>query len=412
MATGYGTAAFPGERRAPDAAPPGLPGLPAGMPADAPPPPSLPAPRPLDLPETVPAADLAKRLGVSQEAVDLARDAEVVDLHIDTFIPPRLWGYDPLKRHRRALFGRAFFGHLDLPRMSDGGLSAAMWSITTNPSRSPASRWRVLLRNLTAFQHLVARSKGRLELVGDHAAYRAARARGAHAVLLSIQGANAVEGAPDGWASLPDDRVLRATLVHLTNSALGTTNSPLSALRRDKGLRPLGRRIIQQMNQARAFVDLAHIHPQAFDDAVAVHDKTQPLLATHTGVDGVRPHWRNLSDDNLRAIADTGGVVGIIFSTSFLRRPGGPGDGAMVIEHMEHVIDVAGEGAVAVGSDYDGAIVPPIDLWGGETYPRLVQHMLDRRWPEERIRRALGENFLRAFEQLRPGSPQAADAAP
>ncbi|RME23887.1 MAG: hypothetical protein D6798_12545 [Deltaproteobacteria bacterium] len=361
------------------------------------------APRPFQPPGTIPPAQLARDLGVSEEAVALARSAEVVDLHVDTFIPHRLWGYDPLRRHRRALLGRAFFGHLDLPRMADGGLSSAMWSITTNPFRTARGRWRALLANLDRFQKLVARSDGRLEICGDHAAWRAARARGAHAVLLSIQGANALDAAPDGWRSLPDPRVLRATLVHLTSSRLGATSSPAAALRRDRHLTAAGRRLVEQMNDARAFVDLAHIHPVSFDDVLDVHDRTQPLIATHTGVDGVRPHWRNLSDAQLRAIADTGGVIGIIFSTAFLARPGGPRDGAMVVEHMEHVERVAGRDAVALGSDLDGAIVPPPDLWGGECYPRLVQHMLDRGWTEDRIRGALGENFLRAFAELRPG---------
>ena len=72
---------------------------------------------------------------VSEEARALARDVELVDLHIDTMIPPRLWGYDPLVRHHGAILGGRFFGHLDVPRMFEGGLSGAMWSITTNRPR-------------------------------------------------------------------------------------------------------------------------------------------------------------------------------------------------------------------------------------------------------------------------------------
>ena len=340
-----------------------------------------------------PAPELAATLGVSEHAVALCRDSEVIDLHIDTFIPPRLWGYDPLRRHRHALLGRAFFGHLDLYRMADGGLKGAMWSITTNPARSATGRWHAFQRNLAGLQALVARSQGHLEIVRDAGEYRAARSRGAHAVMISIQGANALDAAPEGFQSIPDRLVLRATLVHLTSSALGTTNSPLSALRKDKHLTDKGRQLVGQLDQARAFVDLAHIHPASFWDAVQAHDRTLPLIATHTGVDGVHPHWRNLDDDQLRAIANTGGVVGIIFAATFLRRRGGPVDGAMVVEHMEHVGNVAGWQAVAMGSDYDGAIVPPPDLPGGESYPRLVQHMLDRGWTDERIRGVLGRQL-------------------
>ncbi len=359
---------------------------------------------PVKDPRSVDPAEQARALGVSREAVELTRDADVIDLHVDTFIPPRLWGYEPLKRHGGALGGRFFFGHLDLPRMDDGGLSGAMWSITTNPLRGPAARWRTFQRNLLRFQRMVSLSNGRLAFARDLAEYRAVRARGAHAVLLSIQGANALEAAPHGAASLPDRLVTRATIVHLTNSVYGATSSPHHRLRRDKGLSDRGADIIRQLEAADIFVDLAHIHERAFWDAMQVVDKARPVLATHTGVDGANAHWRNLTDAQLQAIAETGGTVGIIFAVQFLARRRGPRDAGMVLEHMQHVIDVIGEDHVSVGSDYDGAIVPPPDIANGE-YPRLVQKMMDAGWDEGRIRKVLGDNFLRCFGALRPGTP-------
>jgi membrane dipeptidase len=344
---------------------------------------------------------LAARLGVSVEAVQLTRAAELVDLHVDTFILPRISRYDVFRRHAGGPFGRRFVGHLDVPRLRDGGLDGAMWSITTNPFRTVAARWGTFLANLAALRALIARSGGALAEARTRAEYRTVRARGAHACLLAIQGLNAVEGAPEGVASLPDDGIVRATVVHLTDSVYGGTSSPLGR-RRERGLTPAGRDAVAALNARRIFVDLAHIHAQAFWDAVAVHDRTQPLLSTHTGVTGVRPHWRNLDDPQLKAIADTGGVVGIIFDEGFLRRDGGPHDGAMVVEHLAHVVRVAGEDAAAIGSDFDGMITPPADVAGADAYPRLVQHMLDAGFAESRIRKILGENFLRAFGELRP----------
>lgn len=349
----------------------------------------------------------ARRLGCSEHAVRLARDCELIDLHIDTFIPPRLWGYDPLVEHRSALLGRWWFGHLDVPRMAEGGLSGAMWSITTNPSRRPAKRWDTFQRNLAGMRSLVVRSGGALEIVRDLPEYRAARSRGAHAVLVSIQGGNALEAAPGGVAAVPDSIVVRATIVHLTTSSFGETSSPLRVFHPIRGLTEKGAEFIRQCNEQRVFVDLAHIAERAFWDAWEVVDRSQPVLATHTGVDGPREHWRNLSDRQIEAIAETGGTVGIIFSEPFLRRPGGPLNGAMVVEHMQHVIDVVGDDHVSVGSDYDGMIRPPWDLKSGDTYPVLVQHMLDAGWDDERISKVLGENFLRALGVLRGvGSPQ------
>ncbi len=348
-------------------------------------------------------ATLSKSLGCSVDALRLTHAAEVVDLHVDTFILPRLWGYDPLVRHRGGPLGRFFFGHLDLPRMLDGGLDGAMWSITTNPFRPAAARWRVFLRNLAALRALIVRSGGRLEEVHTAAGYRAARARGAHACLLAIQGLNATEAAPAGVLSLPGDAIVRATLVHLTNAVYGATSSPLCAARRDKGLTGAGREAVAQLNARRIFVDLAHIHERAFWDAVAVHDRSQPLLVTHAGVCGVLPHWRNLTDAQIKAVANTGGTIGIIFASQFLRRPGGPRDADMVVEHVAHVLRVAGEDFVSLGSDFDGAITPPSDLAGADRYPHLVQRMLDRGITEPQVVKILGENFLRAFEALRPG---------
>ena len=156
-----------------------------------------------------------------------------------------------------------------------------MWSITTTPARRAAARWRVFLRNLAALRALIARSRGRLAEVRTAAGYRAARARGAHACLLAIQGLNAVEAAPEGVLSLPDDGVVRATLVHLTDAVYGATSSPLGAGRRDKDLTAAGREAIAQLNARRIFVDLAHIHERGFWGAVAVHDRSQPLRDPH-----------------------------------------------------------------------------------------------------------------------------------
>ncbi len=347
---------------------------------------------------------LAAALNIPLEAAALTLDADLIDLHIDTFIPPRLpfIRYDVFKRHAGA--GR-FFGHLDLPRIEAGGLKGAMWSITTNPFRTAAARWRVFQKNLERFDQMVSASSGRMRLVRDAAGYRAARSEGKHAVLLSIQGGNALEAAPGYLDALGDHHLVRVTLVHLTNAAFGTTSSPLRLWRGRYGLTESGRAFIACLNRHRVFVDLAHIHVRSFWDAVAAHDRTQPLIATHTGVTGVKPHWRNLDDAQLRAIAETGGVVGVIFASNFLRPRGVSDDAEVVVRHMEHIVNVAGEDAVAVGSDYDGAIIPPPDLRDGLAYGRLVARMQARGWPEGRIRKALGLNFLASLERLRPSRP-------
>lgn len=338
--------------------------------------------------------------GISEAAWDLVRESEVIDLHVDTFILVRALGYELGRRHGTGPFGGRFGYHLDVPRMIDGGLTGALWSVTTNPLRTARGRFETWKRNARRLRREVDALGGRVRLVSTRAEYAAARAAGAHAALLCIQGGHALSAAPEG--DLGDPGLVQVTLVHLTPSSVGDTSSPLGGLG-DRGLTRLGEALVRRLDAHRVFVDLAHVSRRGFWQAVAVHDRSLPLLVTHTGASGVRPHWRNLDDAQLRAVADSGGVVGIMFAPGFLARPGGPKDAHMVAEHLEHVVKVAGEDAAALGSDFDGMISPPPDLRSGDTaYARLVEVLLERRWPEARIVKVLGLNFLRALEELRP----------
>ena len=340
-------------------------------------------------------------LDASTTALTLCREIEIIDLHIDTFIPHRLWGYNPLISHNGGPFGRHFFGHLDLPRMTAGGLNAAMWSITTNPFRKAKARWTTFEKNLNRLKEIVNKSDGQLQFVRNPLEYRDAIDNCRHAVLLSIQGGNAFEAAPDGALSLPN-LMTRVTLIHLTNARFGATSSPDHLWRSQKGLSKTGFECVEQLNHKRIFVDLAHIHPRGFWDALAIHRNDIPPIVTHTGVSGVRKHWRNLDDSQIKAIAERGGVIGVIFAANFLRRRDMPNNAEMVIEHIEHIIKIAGEDVPAIGSDLDGAISPPPDLANGSAYARIVDVMLQKGWSEDRIKKICGDNFLRSWKCLRP----------
>jgi membrane dipeptidase len=273
-----------------------------------------------------------------------------------------------------------------------------MWSISTNVARGARGRRRAVEANVAGLRAVVEASGGRMRVVRDHAEWEAARRAGAHGAMLAIQGGNALEAGPEPSA-LED--LVRVTLIHLSSSVYGTTSSPLG---RGGGLTRAGKELVEKLDAARVFVDLAHVSRAGFWDAVDAHDRRLPLLVTHTGVNGVKPHWRNVDDEQIRAIAESGGVVGIMFEPRFLRTKAMANDASMVLAHLEHVIRVGGEDAAAIGSDYDGAIVPPPDLRDGFTaYYRIIHRMLEARWSERRIRKILGLNFLRSFAAQRPG---------
>ncbi|MSP26260.1 MAG: hypothetical protein EXR75_14115 [Myxococcales bacterium] len=343
----------------------------------------------------------ANALGISEGAVALYLASDVIDLHLDSFIWQRIFGYDLTKRHGTGLFGARFYSQVDLPRALEAAMSGATWIITTNPLRTARGRALAFVKNLERLRGIFARVSEQFEVVRNLSEYRAARAAGKHAAFIGIQGGNALDESLDALDLIPDGLVLRITLVHLSSSRIGTTSSPMKT--RDDGLSDFGRDYVQRLDDKRILVDLAHISRKGFFDAVDVHDKTLPLIVTHTGVSGVHPHWRNIDDEQLRAVANTGGTVGVMYQSSFLGEPYWGGRASAVVEHLHHIVKTVGEDHASLGSDWDGAITPPRDLATCLELPRLVQLMLDRGFSERTIRKILGENFLRVVAAQRGG---------
>lgn len=350
-------------------------------------------------PEPLDQAGWARELGISRAAVDLYAACAVLDIHVESFVWTRLFGYDLTVRHGEGLLRGRFYSQADLPRMREAGLAGAVLSIATNPFRRRHRRMTVLLANLARLQ-AVLEAAG-VAVVADHTGWARARAEKKLACFLAVQGGNAL-GAPEDLGRIPGDVVSRITLVHLTDSSLGTTSSPFGRARAERGLTHLGRAYVTAMNERRILVDLAHLSRRGFWDALAVHDPGLPPIVSHSGVCGVCPSWRNLEDDQVRALAERGGVVGIMYHRGFLGRPSWRVRAEAVVRHLEHAIRVGGEEIVALGSDWDGLIVTPRDMRTVLQVPVLVQRMLDRGFSEDRVSRILGGNYLRVVQAARP----------
>ncbi|MBW2313959.1 MAG: membrane dipeptidase [Deltaproteobacteria bacterium] len=341
----------------------------------------------------------ARELGISREAVEVYLASDVLDLHLDTFIWNRVFGYDLRRRHERGLLGRHFYGQVDFPRILEAQITGGTWVITTNPLRPRGGRPETFVANLARLRKLFATVSDQFAVVRNVAEYRAARAAGKHGAFIGIQGGNALDRELESLDLIADDCVLRITLVHLSSSTLGVTSSPAAGRRKDEGLSDLGRDYVRRLNEKKIFLDLAHINRAGFFDALSVHDKSQPVLVTHTGVTGVHPHWRNLDDEQLRAVADLGGTIGVMYQESFLGKP--PCTTETVVDHVEHIVNTVGEDHASLGSDWDGAISPPRDLTTCLDLPRVADRMLQRGWSPERVQKILGGNFLRTVEMLR-----------
>jgi membrane dipeptidase len=160
--------------------------------------------------------------------------------------------------------------------------------------------------------------------------------------------------------------------------------------------------MVELLNERRVLVDLAHISARGFWAACEAHARDVPFVVTHTGVSGVHRHWRNLDDDQIRAVARSGGVVGIMYHAPFLGDRPWAGRVDTVARHIEHVYRVAGEDTPALGSDWDGSIITPRDMPTCLELPRLVAALQRRAVPERVIQKILGQNFLRVVREVRP----------
>jgi membrane dipeptidase len=341
--------------------------------------------------------DLARQLGISAEAARVHYESEICDLHVDSFIWRRIYGYDFRRRHAAFTAG-VMMSQFDLPRAREAGIGGATWVITTNPLGDARDREAKFFENLSELTTLLESPEARARVVRTAAEYRAARAAGLHAAFIGVQGGNALAHSLDAIARIAPGVVLRVTLLHLTSSRLGHTSSPLGG---NHGLTAFGKDYVRRLNAHKILVDLAHISPRGFWDAVDAHERGLPLVVTHTGVSGVFPHWRNLDDRQLRAVAQSGGTVGIMYHSEYLGDPIFRGRLETIVQHLEHVVNVAGEDHVSLGSDWDGSIVTPRDMKTCRELPKLTQAMLTRGWSEDRIKKILGRNFLRVVESVR-----------
>ncbi|HSC88549.1 MAG TPA: membrane dipeptidase [Polyangiaceae bacterium] len=345
---------------------------------------------------------LVEQLSISRAAAELYLASEVIDLHVESFSFTRSFGYDLRKRHGPGPQRALLVGQADFPRLLEAGVSGAIWSITQNPLRPPEGRGEVFASLLGELRALLDQATPQLAFVRNLGEYRAARARGAQAAFIGVQGAAALDPDPR-QLSLVAPELIKVSLLHLFDSAVGRSSTfaawPDWLLGR-QGLAGRGAEFVEVLNAERVLVDLAHIHPDGFWSAYRLAEPTQPLIVSHTGVAGVHRHWRNLDDAQLRAVAERGGTVGIIYHSEFL------GDGlfsgrlATVVAHIRHALSVVGEDHVSLGSDWDGLICTPRDMPTCLELPRLVDALLGAGVPELTIQKVLGENFLRVLGAL------------
>jgi len=317
----------------------------------------------------------------------------VLDLHADTFLAVRYRGADIARRHRPPPGWAPFMLHCDIPRWREGGLKAQGLGLVATKlmTRSPRAH---ALGTLALMRETFAENESELELVHSPDEMDRAVARGKLAVFIGMEGAHIYEGDLDSVAKFAALGVSYVTLAHFfPNELVSSSNERVPSV---AGLTPFGRDAIRELNRLGSLVDLAHVHESSFFPALDA--SLAPSFVSHGGARALRDHHRNLTDEQLRALARRGGVVGVIFFPWYLSR--NPfASVAAVVDHMEHIASTVGVDHVALGSDWDGFVWMPRGLPDAASLPNLTAEMLRRGFKDEDVKKILGENFRRVWRE-------------
>jgi len=334
----------------------------------------------------------------------------VADLHDDVL----LWDRDVLQRYTR--------GHSDLPRLLDGKVALQVFStVTKSPKgqnyesngadtdnitmlavaqRWPPATWSSLLaRALYQAEKLrlaAQDSQGRLTLVTSRADLRRfTQAWGQDhqqvAAVLATEGLHPLEGKLENVDTLYDAGFRIAGLTHFFDNEVGGSAHGL----KKGGLTPFGRQVVARLEAKGMLIDLAHASRPLIDDVLRVAHR--PVLVTHTGVVGTCPGPRNLTDEHLRRIAATGGIVGIGYFGGAVCDLSVRG----IVKAIRYAVDQVGVDHVALGSDFDGATRVPFDATG---LPQLTEGLRRAGFSEDDIRAIMGGNVQRVLMQNLPDS--------
>lgn len=345
---------------------------------------------------------------VSAQAEALHRTLLVADLHADSL----LWG--------RNLLAPSHAGHIDLPRLVQGNVGIQAFTVFSTiprnlniernqdtsdlvpyigmlqgwPLKTLGSPKHVALYEAGRLQKFVEQSNGGLVLLrtrGDLQNFLQQRQAGSHVVaaLLGTEGAQPLEANLDNLAALYDAGFRMMSPAHFTDTAIG--GSAAGAAK--GGLTPLGREWVKQMAARGMLIDVVHASPDTLRDVTSL--ATKPVVVSHTGVKGVCNNNRNLSDEQLRAVAATGGVIGV----GFWDVAACGTDAAAIAKAIRYTVGVVGAEHVALGSDFDGAVTEPFDSSG---LVLITEALLQQGVSEHDIRLIMGENVARVLSQVLP----------
>jgi membrane dipeptidase len=340
---------------------------------------------------------------------ELYAQAIVIDMHND--MPTKVLddGYDPDVRHAPGVGGA--LGHTDLPRLIESGITAVFlvaWVDATYTHATPDGSFGRAMAAVDVVHAFVARHPERLLLATVGADVRQAKATGRIAVFLGVEGGHAIEGSLERLRTLYARGVRYLTLTWNNGNAWAGSSIGIEGTRTG-GLTDFGRTVIAEMNRLGMLVDVSHASDATVADVLET--STVPVIATHSSARALADHPRNLTDAQLRGIAQAGGVINVNFYSRFIdpayRAAVDAGAAVLpvtplsvLIDHIDHVAAIAGVEHVGLGSDFDGMSALPDGVPDVTGLPRIADALVARGYAEADVIGILGQNMLRLLERV------------
>ncbi len=365
----------------------------------------------------------------AERAAAIHRRALVVDGHND--LPWRLRTLFASDFERFDLAARHDEGHTDIPRLREGGVDALFFAAYVPSEYEGRGAAREALEQIDLIKRMVARY-AELELARSAADIERIARSGKIAALVGVEGGHTIEGSLAVLRSYFELGARYLTLTHndATEWADAATDEP-----RHGGLSGFGEDVIREMNRLGMLVDISHVSVETMDAVLRVSEA--PIIASHSGALAINDHPRNVPDEILERLPDNGGVVMVNFFSGFvvpaaadvarrmlafyreLRARHGDDDAAAeeawqawwseqaiprgnvsdLVDHIDHIVQVAGIDHVGLGSDFDGCSAVPEGLEDVSKYPAITEELLRRGYAEQDVLKVLGQNALRVLAQ-------------
>lgn len=322
------------------------------------------------------------------EPTTLHRNSIVFDGHCDTLLE--------ILSGKRKFGERSTKGHIDLPRLREGGVTAQVFAVYLEDQFLPAGAVKQTLRILDALYRELEAHPQEMMLATRAADIEEAKRASKVAAVIGLEGAEALEG------DLGVLRMLHRLGVRLVTVTWSRRNQAADGgyeMRTCGGLTEFGVKLVQECNNLGIVLDISHLSPPGVRDVLEL--SKCPVVASHSNCRALCSHWRGLDDLQLQALARNGGLSGVTFVPAFVADDRKEASLEKLLDHVDHIVQVAGIDHVGLGSDFDGFNPPaPRGLEDVSKVPAITEGLLKRGYGDNDVRKVLGENWMRVFREV------------